>query len=587
MNKGALFILKNEDKELRILVVHQLINRMKYRHIDFDCQIKDFSDKASKLISKQIGSEINLDFLGESGVWRINKKYYYTNDFSNQYDITNLDSFINSIVEIYNKEHFLDNEIIERIKNHNLNDPLFWNHKKLNNEIVEEIIIKYWGLDPINNYPDFEPYNTLLKLADKRIHYLNSDFILKFWNQFPTRIKKKITEEIRSKNIFIKEEVFTSDDFWLDKSLTENIAKDMLLLYYDQKYSIKNYTTVEPYRSFLKLFGGKAKVITNEILDSYNKASEIIKVFLDMTFEKNKYEFENFEVFVKFFSIINSNSILNKVYKLIEELADKFNSYNNHVEKEKLFVDFHTKLINYFKKLALKEDKKIDMRPIIPGCTERYNLIHCEGNTYTKHGYNYWCRNKPCIRKVITKNMTLNEKNWSLLEIFNYYSIDIDFNNSHLWQMKHFNSLNDYVRKIGGALNRLNEIRERLKCRSCGEVMSFDWKYPIQNAAYKETVVECENKKCYEQGNKIYLNHCWACGNIIDGRDNTITVDGYKLCLTCGSGPQKSREYSQGDVCPQCGSRNIESINNDKHYTCNNCEHSIKIPSPKKITGLN
>ncbi|MFW6008340.1 MAG: hypothetical protein ACOCP8_03650 [archaeon] len=582
MNSGMLVIIKNRFQKLKVLVVRKRVNEFEF-NIDVDYQVIDKSKNGLNLINKNIGSRIKLNFLNEPGTWEIERKYYYTENFTHLYDISGLDNFVLSVKKNHDEKTYISSEIVNKFKKDIFLKNKFWNHNKMSNELCGEIIMKYWDLEPINKYPSIEPYKTLLKLSDKKINCLNAAFVLEYWEQIPKILKEKIKKEIELNNIFLDKKVFFTNKFWLDGRLTQNIAKDILSIYTLNNYSERKYPSVEPYSTILKLIDGKNVIINKQIVDLLNKKLTIAKGISNILNEKNVLDFESFDVFVDYFLLTHPNSLLSDIYKKIRKFSEKFKKTNN---KEKLFVDLHTEIINYLKIRALEDDKEIDMRPIIPKCLERKDLIHCEGSIYEEYGYSYWCRNKACERKKINKNTALKKQEWSLLEIFDYYLININFNNSYLWQLNFFDSLNDYVRKIAGALNRLNEIRERLKCRSCGKIMFFDWKYPIRKAAYKVTVAKCANKDCSEHGKGVYLNHCWACGNIIDGRENTVVVEGYRLCLECGSGPQNPTTYIQGDICPKCGSHFIESKNNNKYYTCNNCKHIIKRPPDNKITGL-
>jgi len=582
MNKGILFVLKNNLKQLNILIVRKKVK--KFNNIELDYQILDSNEKVKNLIHENVGSKVNLNFINEKGEWEIEKKYYCTENLNHLYDVSSLNDFVKSLSIGYKKNKFISKDLLDRYKNDIFLDSNFWNHDKINLELSGEIIDKYWELDPIDDYPTLEPYNTLLNLADDNFKNLNIDFILNYWGKISKKLRIKLTKEIDSGNISLDDNIFSSNKFWSDNRLTKELSEYIISRYFWGNYKVEKYSSIEPYRSLLKLMSGEKLVITRKIINFLDVNSTEIIDILNIFVEINKFDFEDFEVYIDYFLLTSKNYLLVEIYKKIRELAKKSKTNNN---TDELFIDFHSEIINLLKKEALDNNKEINIKPLIPECVGVNKLTYCEGNIFEKYGFSYWCRNKGCEIPKISKNTNLNKQEWSLLEIFDYYLINIDFNNTNLWQMKHFNSLNDYVRKIGGALNRLNEIRERLKCRRCGEMMSFDWKYPIHDAAYKLTVAECENSKCDEQGNGVYLNHCWACGNIIDGRDNIITIDDYKLCLKCGSGPQKSRDYSQGDICPKCGSRDIESKNNNKYYTCNNCYHSIKIPPPNKITGLN
>ena len=96
------------------------------------------------------------------------------------------------------------------------------------------------------------------------------------------------------------------------------------------------------------------------------------------------------------------------------------------------------------------------------------------------------------------------------------------------------------------------------------------------------TVASCSNDIGHDTN--IYFNHCWACREIIDSRESQIQVDGFYLCIHCGSGPQQSQTYTQGDVCPKCGKKDIRK-EYDRDRICNSCNHKFTVPSQWHLTG--
>jgi hypothetical protein len=124
-------------------------------------------------------------------------------------------------------------------------------------------------------------------------------------------------------------------------------------------------------------------------------------------------------------------------------------------------------------------------------------LTYCEGQK-SKTGEDYWCRSEYCKAQDLHSKVNTNKKyaGWSLFEIFEHYSININFKS--MYELKGVINLEDYITKIGGALNRLIELRNRLKCKECGEILNFNWEYAKNKAAYRLTVVRCENQNCEE-----------------------------------------------------------------------------------------
>ena len=173
-------------------------------------------------------------------------------------------------------------------------------------------------------------------------------------------------------------------------------------------------------------------------------------------------------------------------------------------------------------------------------------------------------------------NIDADWRHWTLLEFIEVCNIDIKIINL-------FNKY-EYVPKMCGWVNRINEIRERLRC-SCGRTLISNKKYSKNLAAYNATVFNCKEEGNHDKN--VYISHCWACREIIDSRENKQKYNNEMyLCLECGSGPIKSNDFTQGDICPKCGTRDMAYIS-DKYRKCINmeCEHEIRIPPTHKITG--
>ncbi|WP_282155900.1 cold shock domain-containing protein [Cytobacillus gottheilii] len=139
-----------------------------------------------------------------------------------------------------------------------------------------------------------------------------------------------------------------------------------------------------------------------------------------------------------------------------------------------------------------------------------------------------------------------------------------------------------YVMKLNGWINRLLEIKERMKCSYCKETMVTDMRYAKNLAVYNSTVARCRYNH-----ETVYLTHCWACHNIIDSRESKHKVNGFHICINCGSGPKNNVQdsYRQGDFCPRCYSPNMERVGY-KIKECKVCYHKIKLPLDKYLTGI-
>ena len=241
----------------------------------------------------------------------------------------------------------------------------------------------------------------------------------------------------------------------------------------------------------------------------------------------------------------------------------------------------------------------IVMFPLIPSCTNR--------NDHVKHLYQCEARfafqrdpktNAPVKRRVpptpqcprgvahcphITSGyghghshlwpiMNLPWWKWTLHELIAHAKLDYG---SLVKSFELRNGDGDgLVNAIGGEINRLNEIRERCKCRECSNRLEFNKKYSIKDAVYRATTTkECSTLECV--GPSVYLSHCSGCGNIIDSRDSRFQdKDNYYVCISCASG--KDLEIA-GRQCPQCNGINTLR-GNYRNKQCKECKHKVQLP---------
>ena len=167
---------------------------------------------------------------------------------------------------------------------------------------------------------------------------------------------------------------------------------------------------------------------------------------------------------------------------------------------------------------------------------------------------------------------------WSLLELFEIADI--------VPKIKEMEKPEDYVPKLSGWVNRINEIRLRLKCSVCEDTMPHHPFYATFQAKFRVTVFSCKHGIGHDRN--IYLNDCWGCEAIIDSRESKYKSPEkrYYICIHCGSGAQYSNIYTQGDICPKCGTPAMTvSKGNYRYRQCRSCNHQIKLPKDKKITG--
>lgn len=198
--------------------------------------------------------------------------------------------------------------------------------------------------------------------------------------------------------------------------------------------------------------------------------------------------------------------------------------------------------------------------------------------------------NEWCFR--VDPNLKLPAEEWSLVELADKFKLGID---------------KEFFTRLGSEFNRLYELRERLKCRTCGEYMHrtkfADWK-DVENlyeetksehfAVFASTTFQCQNSECYDR-EIVYLSYCWHCKGIIDSRDSSVRVKGYYLCEQCGAGYRdfdtpgstSGGHYAifPATICPhclkcKCGSSDFDIIKTDFGFKlqCKSCGKIISAP---------
>lgn len=248
----------------------------------------------------------------------------------------------------------------------------------------------------------------------------------------------------------------------------------------------------------------------------------------------------------------------------------------------------------------------LDLSPLLPPCAPAHIAVaHCEGRVWPTRGANasdqkqaqraYCPRARvacwtadgqlppsvsqpylPLRGARLYADPTLRWWEWSLQELVAHLDITP--------AVPKLKDPQEYVSRLSGWVNRLNEIRERLACRPCGAIMKTNMKYAKHLAVYASTVFSCEHGAGHDQD--VYLSHCWACREVIDGRDCRVYVEGYRVCLACGSGPQASHTYRQGSLCPKCESKDMHALDGyGRRLRCGVCQHTIKLPPADRLTG--
>jgi len=143
-----------------------------------------------------------------------------------------------------------------------------------------------------------------------------------------------------------------------------------------------------------------------------------------------------------------------------------------------------------------------------------------------------------------------------------------------------------------GALNRWNEIRERLVCGyeySKGCSAPLEYSSTAQGATgwtvYATSFWHCSNESCIvcRDNEEIKISHCKGCGKIIDSRYDRQPCprnhnQTFYICMDCG---YCCYEHGVSGFCPECGTdsgwNGVDQYG--AKFSCRNCGHQIKVPS--------
>jgi hypothetical protein len=213
----------------------------------------------------------------------------------------------------------------------------------------------------------------------------------------------------------------------------------------------------------------KLDTIDHETADFWFDIPAAVRSKIKEEVESGKISYENCSVYLK----TAVNRIVNTILlNFISEAAgESQESINN------LFEKFHYQLIDELTKMALEENKKLNLRPIIT--------------------------NADSERKDLSLQPDLKITEYSLLEIFDHYSIAVDFEALNLFSESSFKTLSDYLSNLIIHLDYLNQMREKIKCESCGQKLDYELKYSSKYAVYKVDSARCTNLDCQKFDQEI------------------------------------------------------------------------------------
>ena len=241
--------------------------------------------------------------------------------------------------------------------------------------------------------------------------------------------------------------------------------------------------------------------------------------------------------------------ILSKLLPVIWD--EKEGKINNTDTIENLFLHHVWKAFES-EKLLIDDPKLLKL---FPSCITLGPKLSCEATFWTEKKI-FLCRQMKCDEPKILPNIEKSYLDFNIYDWLEYFGKSY----KHRGQPSEC----DFPIKIAGFLNRLREIRDRLDCRSCGNLTKPDLRYSRNQvvvydeklekfvtedliAAYKVTVFYCSNESCLEYKKRFYLSHClgkvldkWDkqknCRKIIDSRDIKDRCEKKRyICPVCSS----------------------------------------------------
>lgn len=283
-------------------------------------------------------------------------------------------------------------------------------------------------------------------------------------------------------------------------------------------------------------------------------------------------------------SVERKISVFKKAHDYIQDdIINQAMNSTGPVSTLRLLPGCYVGLVSYcegkpwFTETEIKEGKRRTERAYCPRKRGSCEVASC--NTGNQKGHLYVWNRINGYGERIKGDSSVERGDWAQI----YSDPDFDWENWSLHEFLKYCEIKpviagledsgDYVNKLAGWINRINEIRERLKCSKCKQLMENNFEYSkVFTAVYRTTIASCREGFPHDQN--VYLSHCWGCEAIIDSRESPIRVGHFYLCHKCGSGPQ-GIDYKPGDICPKCG---MSPMKNEGYrtYKCGECNHTIK-----------
>jgi hypothetical protein len=268
----------------------------------------------------------------------------------------------------------------------------------------------------------------------------------------------------------LKDDIFSAADFWENDTIDQDLTAELILKYWDLE-PVQSYPDNDYYKKLMQFADGQIETIDQKTADFWFDIPPQIRAEINKLIEAGAVDFENYSVYLQ----TRDNYILNNILlNFIKEAAGE-----GQESIHNLFEKFHYQLIDELTKYSLEKDQKIDLNPIIP---------HNDSK-----------------REDFKLQPELEMNNYSLLEIFNYYSIEIDFNELNLFAENSIESLAAYLKSLGSHIEYLNQMRKKLKCDGCGQLLDYELDYVQETAAYRVKTARCNNLDCDKFDQEINL----------------------------------------------------------------------------------
>ena len=149
---------------------------------------------------------------------------------------------------------------------------------------------------------------------------------------------------------------------------------------------------------------------------------------------------------------------------------------------------------------------------------------------------------------------------------------------------EHLHQHDAFVRMLS-AINRWNEILEKLICRQCDNPLQIaeHAKGSIGHLAVGTTYWHCGSETCASYGESVKISYCIGCQKYIDSRDDQKSCTPYEIrsykkfyiCKDCGSCCSKHSGFA--GICPHCGRDGAFTDINQKGRTRAKCKHCNEV----------